>query len=163
MFQVMWPQNVFWIFKCSHLRASRLVSESKATPFCSCHYRSGFLRSCVQNAVVLCCQPVNHPIIWHAVTVNIIRTSAVWLRQHSKHMLCLMKVCNKFRMWAVLSHTPSCLESWEYPRCIQDVSGQVVDHILWFSCLSRWLQSLAPHIYLLTVHGHLLFSLNVIL
>jgi len=61
--------------------------------FCCC--RNNFLRSCVQNAVVLFCKALNHPTIWHAVTVDTVTASVVRYKMHSKHVLCLMKVCVK--------------------------------------------------------------------
>ena len=69
--------------------------------FCCC--RNDFLHSCVQNAVVLFCKTLNHPTIWHAVTVDTVRASVVRYKMHSKHMLCLMKVCIKYRTLACSS------------------------------------------------------------
>ena len=69
--------------------------------FCCC--RNDFLRCCVQNAVVLFCKALNHPTVWHVVTVDTVTASVVRYEMRSKHMLCLMKVCIRCRTLAYSS------------------------------------------------------------
>lgn len=66
--------------------------------FCCC--RNDFLHSCVQNAAVLFCSALKHPMKWHAVTVDTVTVSVVRYKMHSKHMLCITKVCIKCRTLA---------------------------------------------------------------